>query len=939
MDHNQSTATGHTTHFTAPTWSVDGHTMAATATHPLPSSVPLSMLTHVRRMPVATTLPLQGWLADAGIAPERLDALLDLLSQNWVQDVSTLRTCLPTLESKLPAVAFVAISQAMQLLQEKEAAAEGGSTGGKLATAGSAEAAGSSSSDKDASASAAALEGTIRSPEHEAAILFQRHQEMEAAKRREAFRAEVGAQRRTLRNARTHWWVLSPSSRLARLWELLVLLCCAWSALVTPFEVGLLDLGHDLSWQLNRAIDAVFSLDVLVNLCCLAYREPASRGGRLVRRPSLIARRYVRSGAFARDALAALPWELLLLYIGSGYQPSAMLHGEGVWGVRGLGARLVRLAALVRLLKVGARLGRALASLRRWEAPRPLAVLPALSTVLLPCVLGGLALLTHWLACLWAYVGRSSRTYTQVGTVDPASTSSWIDQAGLGLDVPPHVLYAAALQTAVSATLGGFAPAATPAAALAVRSAAVAATTTAAPAAALAAAALAAPLSEAEGYMHAFMLLVGGGAWAGAIALCCCSASAAWPDLGVAASETDELDAMALAHQLPPPLSARLAEYFEASRRPIGKTEVASRVLGGSSARLSGDVAAALARLALQRVRYLRPSLGLEVDFFASVGLALRRVVVPPREQILCTSLTVLESGLAIRRGRLLPPASHFGEDMVIALPALRDTAAAVALTYVSTLSLSRDALIGIFESGDFPRAAYVVREAAVRLALRRAVVLVAKRARALQQQPPPPDPPQLGDGGEVLLLSGQPMRELLLASYRHDAPSTTGASATADEAATAAATTALSAASSAAAAVTAAAATAATTEAAAAAAEARLRVELDTCGARLEATLDALAAQMPLAGAVSNAVPGAAQRSFRHAASTRGVGSSRAHHSSHSLSPPRAGRSAAGRTVRARRNNHQARYPAAPTFVVPREGLPADHLIPTAADSEGVNC
>jgi hypothetical protein len=94
--------------------------------------------------------------------------------------------------------------------------------------------------------------------------------------------------------------------------------------------------------------------------------------------------------------------------------------------------------------------------------------------------------------------------------------------------------------------------------------------------------------------------------------------------------------------------------------------------------------------------------------------------------------------------------------------------------------------------------------------------------------------------------------------------------------------------------------------------AEARLRSQLDACTGRLEAAFDVLAAQWQHPSTTT-------RTPYRPGTSRDRLGSSR---NRYSISPPRA-----SRTVRARRNHHHARYPAAPTFVVPRDGLPADHM------------
>jgi hypothetical protein len=899
--------------------------------------------------PVKTVpMPLRDFLCRrANIAAERVDGLVSLLQEHWVDDVRTLRECLPSLENKLPAAAFVAISRAIEQapseLFDPVTATLQGEGGG----------CGSSSTD---AATVPAAAATLR-PEHEAILLFQRHQEMEAVKRREAFRADVRRHRQLVHRLRPWPWVISPDSRTAALWEGLVAHGCVFAALVTPFEVGLLDLHDDGLWIANRVVDGLFGLDVLLSLGFLAYREAPQAGGRLVREPRRIACRYARSGALLIDVLAAVPWELVLLLLGAG--PKAMLVGADATGVRAESARLVRLAMLLRLLKLGARLGRFGRALSHWERPRAVCfgLVPAHTAVLLPCVLASLALLTHWLTCLWAYVGRTARTPVRTLESTGYGASSWIDHAGLPADVLPHVLYAAALQPAIAAVLGGVATGGgIPAGGLMMlpswRILGIGGSTTVegggATATAEASEASEAPvrmpaaavLSDGEAYVHAIMLLVGGAAWAAALAVCCCAATTSWPQLGLAAAESAQLEVLCGERRLPRALATRLGGYLEHARAPLARVVTAKRVLSATSSRLQGDVAIALSR-PLQRVPYFGKSLGLEPDFLASISLALERAVVGPRDLLSADRLTVIESGRVILRGRILLPSSHFGETMLVTLPVLRDRTPAIALTYVSSVTLSRTALVDVFAAAHYPRAAHAVRRAAVRMALCRAVLLLAERLRAA---------PPVGQGGgpSPVLLSVKPLRELLLECDQACAAGTSargwsvGGGGAQGGALGGASPGALSAASLAAAAAAAAKAaaridrdgrrgafasvpvTALCPPDAEALAEARLRSQLDACTGRLEAAFDVLAAQWQHPSTTT-------RTPYRPGTSRDRLGSSR---NRYSLSPPRA-----SRTVRARRNHHHARYPAAPTFVVPRNGLPADHMSHELPTLDAVSC
>ena len=81
-----------------------------------------------------------------------------------------------------------------------------------------------------------------------------------------------------------------------------------------------------------------------------------------------------------------------------------------------------------------------------------------------------------------------------------------------------------------------------------------------------------------------------------------------------------------------------------------------------------------------------------------------------------CSRLTVFSSG---------------GEDIIVSASALRDLRPASALTYVEVASLSRDSIDEVLPR--FPKSAAIVRQAAMKVAMRRAVVIISEYVRSRQ--------------------------------------------------------------------------------------------------------------------------------------------------------------------------------------------------------------
>jgi len=336
---------------------------------------------------------------------------------------------------------------------------------------------------------------------------------------------------------------------------------------------------------------------------------------------------------------------------------------------------------------------------------------------------------------------------------------------------------------------------------------------------------------------------------------------------------------------------------YVAASQSLARSAKHELLLERMSARLRGDTAHALALPLAASVPYLRSDACVEPDFVANVGLSLERKLLAPRELLAPAALTMIESGLAARRGRLLAPGACLGEDMVVARALWRDGTSATALSYVEVATLSRARLGELLASGEYPGAQLAVRYAAVGMALRRAILLIAARARQLDTRTAstrpgvaahfaPPTPAHVAVGG---LVSTVPMAELLAEAEAAEAAeaaraSTLSAAASFDHAEHTQQSHALRAH-----------ATGGSTVIPTHSGNA-----VHACSARLEASIDALAARL--------------QQAFAHEASTR-------------MAAPRN-----GRLPRTRRN--VCRTPAQPSAaaptvcVTPGQGLPPDHCI-----------
>ena len=77
-------------------------------------------------------------------------------------------------------------------------------------------------------------------------------------------------------------------------------ICLLFTATITPYEIALLEPSFDPLFIINRFVDSVFALDILVNFIMMTEKsyQSLSHGTQWVTDPWLIARNYVVSWFF-----------------------------------------------------------------------------------------------------------------------------------------------------------------------------------------------------------------------------------------------------------------------------------------------------------------------------------------------------------------------------------------------------------------------------------------------------------------------------------------------------------------------------------------------------------------------------------------------------------------------------------------------------------------
>ena len=207
-------------------------------------------------------------------------------------------------------------------------------------------------------------------------------------------------------------WVVLPTSPLKQRWNVLILLCIVYSAVMVPVRIGFHAEAHGYVWDLEVLISLIFVADVVLTF----HTSLIDAHGGWVMDRSSIASSYVR-GWFWIDAPSSVPVELIALVVP---------QNDNLQLLRLLRAlRLVRLLKLIKLQEHVDHLEEA------WSVDLRFIRLVALCTKLF--------LVSHLQACAFFYVGQ-------------LSDDGWVAQHSDGalVDAPVHTQYQVALYWAVT---------------------------------------------------------------------------------------------------------------------------------------------------------------------------------------------------------------------------------------------------------------------------------------------------------------------------------------------------------------------------------------------------------------------------------------------------------------------------------------------------------
>ena len=223
-------------------------------------------------------------------------------------------------------------------------------------------------------------------------------------------------------------------------WDLVMLSALGFTASFTPYEVtflteaNVLRDGPDALWVVNRVMDALFILDILL-ICNTMYEQPLEMGGMWVGIRRQIIWNYMRTPWFWIDTAAVFPFYAVGWALAGDEQMAPDYGSE-----RGGSLATVRLVKLLRMLKI-ARVLKASRILKRHLQEMVMGYLELTYGVLTAIeLLAGLIFYAHLQACFWALFSSFTAEPTWVSTFEADHLASH------GVPPAPWELYMAAVR-------------------------------------------------------------------------------------------------------------------------------------------------------------------------------------------------------------------------------------------------------------------------------------------------------------------------------------------------------------------------------------------------------------------------------------------------------------------------------------------------------------
>jgi len=472
--------------------------------------------------------------------------------------------------------------------------------------------------------------------------------------------------------------VIDPTtSRFLQCWDIIIAVLLAFTALAAPFETAFLKPRMDALFVVDRIVDALFFVDMLLQFF-IAYPDPA-RLTHLVRTPRRIVRHYLQ-GWFWVDFLSfsILPIDVCRVLRNHG--------GSRVRVPSTQSFEVLRFLRLVRLL----RLARFSSLLKRWNTSWG----HSYSTQSLVKFFVMVAVCCHWMACLWgglAIYGEGDGTWLEALRESKGGSSERYQGAG-------RVYMISLYWAIISLTSIGYGDIT--------------------------------PQTQLEYGIAAGCTAIMASVWAYVIGAVCGIVSTMQPHEASFQRTMDDLNWLMRDRQVPHNICIKLRRYFHETRE-MKRRRAENEIIDQMSPQLQGEFAHFMHKRWIEKVWYFAT---MPDEIIVCLARHLHMEVFCPHEKVISDrSLFIVQAGICALRGKILVSGDVWGEDMLLSNNILRGRHNARALSYLTVLQLHVQDVVQVVQNYHDARAK--LRWAQVQIAIMRGVQKIAEVTRDLEKR------------------------------------------------------------------------------------------------------------------------------------------------------------------------------------------------------------
>jgi potassium voltage-gated channel Eag-related subfamily H protein 7 len=481
--------------------------------------------------------------------------------------------------------------------------------------------------------------------------------------------------------------VFMPNHPYTRAWDGIVCLALIWTALVTSFEIALLETNLTSNsgvtlFACNRIFDFVFLIDIYVGLKS-AYLDHDR--GEWVTNRVIVAKRYLK-GWFCIDVVTLVPWDVIAFCMERGSDDGA------VGNTRIL--RLLKIAKIAKLMRI-------IKAAKVFHQIAAMLMLSSTSKQLCK-YLSMILLCTHWIACAWAFVsklqasepsilinnttdsGLNSTRRVLKGSSGSSATDSdldlnamtWVERKEAELQVVLSVadIYCISLEYSLSVMCMGYATI---------------------------------PITSTERWLSVFCMLFAGSLYAYVVGGICAAIAAEDPAVQQFEENNDMLMTFLEDHQIPHDLRIRAFEYYAFSKNML-RNQCHVQVLDFLAPSIRGLIAQKIHGEWISKVPFLNPEKVVERSaLIKQICLVLKPCAFPPAEPLYtmgehCEDMYIVERGMVVELGmfgrfHMRRSTSFFGSEALECFIGMEP----VRATTVRTLSYVILDVLNVYELAD----------------------------------------------------------------------------------------------------------------------------------------------------------------------------------------------------------------------------------------------